>query len=304
VPTDPVLVLRQAVVNNGQAGQECNGIQTTETNKGRYLDSETSNLKIDANMDDYGESSKIGPTAGTQPVRAEFRSLIDNDISVLTDKDADNQSSFNNSSEFALAQQSDPSLQYWMSLTKQAHQRYIIEGGLLFKHVTHWAKPSVKLLVVPFNYSDQVLELAYNSPFGGHLGRRKTFDRIQGQGCLTWPKIDRFVQEWISRCPECQLVAPIKKADSLPLMPIPRIEIPFMDVSFGTLGSCLKATPRGNKYLLIHVDYASRYVDIVPIKNFTTENTIHALMSTWTRVGFPQKARFDQSTVNMSKLMS
>jgi len=31
---DPVSVHRQAVVNNGQAGQECNGIQATETNNG------------------------------------------------------------------------------------------------------------------------------------------------------------------------------------------------------------------------------------------------------------------------------
>jgi len=106
--------------------------------------------------------------------------------------------------------------------------------------------------------------LAHNSPFEGHLGRRKTVDRIQGQRRLTWPKIDRYVQEWISKCPECQLVAPIKKADRLPLMPLPRINIPFMDLSFDTLDSCLKATPR---YLLIHVDNASRYVDIVPIKN-------------------------------------
>jgi hypothetical protein len=123
------------------------------------------------------------------------------------------------------------------------------------------------------------MELAHNSPFGGHLGRRKTVDRIQGQRRLTWPKIDSFVRQWISRCSACQLVAPIKKADRLPLMPIPRIPIPFMDVSFDTLGSCLKATPRGHKYLLIHVDNASRYVDIVPIKNLTTETTINALMS-------------------------
>jgi hypothetical protein len=77
-----------------------------------------------------------------------------------------------------------------------------------------------------------------------------------------------------------------------------------MDVSFDTLGSSLKATPRGNQYLLIHVDNASRYVDIVPMKNLKTDTTINALMSIWTRVGFPQRARFDQSSANMSKLMT
>jgi hypothetical protein len=52
------------------------------------------------------------------------------------------------------------------------------------------------------------------------------------------------------------------------------------------------------------VDNASRYVDIIPMKNLKTETTIDALMSIWTRVGFPKKARFDQSSANMSKLMT
>jgi hypothetical protein len=195
-------------------------------------------------------------------------------------------------------------LTYWTTLAEHGCSKFVIQDGLLFKIADHWTGERAKLLVVPNEYRAQVLELAHNSPFGGHLGRRKTVDRIIGQGRLVWPKLDKFVQQWIARCPSCQMVAPIRKSDRLPLLPIPRISTPFEDVSFDTLGSCLKATPMGNQYLLIHVDNASRYVDIIPMKNLKTETTINALMSIWTRMGFPKKARFDQSSANMSKLMT
>jgi hypothetical protein len=63
------------------------------------------------------------------------------------------------------------------------------------------------------------------------------------------------------------------------------------------MGSSLKATPRGNQYLLIHVDKASRYMNIISMKNLKTATTINALM------GCPKKARFDRGSANMTKLL-
>jgi hypothetical protein len=219
-------------------------------------------------------------------VNDDFRRLAGININILTAEDFDRQSR----SDFTEAQRSDPSLEYWRTIAEQGSPRYVMDGELLFKNNDHWSGAIDKLLVVPSEYRAQVLDLADNSPFGGHLGRKKDG---RAQGKLTWPKVDKFVREWIARCSACQLVAPLKKSDRLPLAPIPRIAVPFMDVSFDTLGSSLKATPRGNQYLLTHVDNASRYVDIVPMKNLKTDTTINALMSIWTTVGFPQRARFD-----------
>ena len=236
--------------------------------------------------------------------QAEFERLSGIDANVLNNEsfigDLSQQSKL---SKFALAQRADPSLTQWFALAEQDESRFVIENGLLFKRVELRTGQSSKLLVVPHEFRMQLLELAHNSPFGGHLGRRKTVDRIEGQGRLTWPRIGIFVREWIARCPACQKAAPLSKSDRVPLSPIPRIPVPFSDVSFDILGSAIKVTPRGNKYLMIHVDNASRYVDIVPLKNMKTDTIIDALIGIWTRVGFPQRARYDQSTANMSKLM-
>jgi hypothetical protein len=59
--------------------------------------------------------------------------------------------------------------------------------------------------------------------------------------------LNRDVQKWIAKCHSCQMVSPIRKDNRLPLTPIPHISTPFEDVSFDTLGSSLKATPRGNQ---------------------------------------------------------
>ena len=277
------------------------------TNNNKSLDDNVKNVKSSerTETDGVNDGHSMRPASNDCDMTQECSRLGRIDVDALNADDLSPvQLKQAVSSDFAAAQRSDPSLSYWTTLAERGDSNFVIHNGLLFKIADHWTGEPTKLLVVPNEYRAQVLELAHNSPFGGHLGRRKTVDRIIGQGRLIWPKLKKFVQQWIARCPSCQMVAPIRKSDRLPLSPIPRISTPFEDVSFDTLGSCLKATPRRNQYLLIHVDNASRYVDIIPMKNLKTETTIDALMSIWTRVGFPKKARFDQSSANMSKLMT
>jgi hypothetical protein len=279
----------------------------------------SSNKPLNANVDSREHVTEVDDAhdgCRTQPARerrddsdssCEFHRLSGIDVNDVTASDLfDHREQLKPAklSDFAAAQRSDTSLNYWKALAEQGTSEFLIENELLFKITDHWSGERTKLLVVPKEYRTQVLELAHDSPFGGHLGRRKTVDRIIGQGRMIWPKLNRDVQKWIAKCHSCQMVSPIRKDNRLPLTPIPHISTPFEDVSFDTLGSSLKATPRGNQYLLIHVDNASRYVDIVPMKNLKTETTVNALMSIWTRVGFPKKARFDQSSANMSKLMT
>ena len=64
---------------------------------------------------------------------------------------------------------------------------------------------SLSQLVLPRQYTEQVLRLAHYAPSAGHLGRKKTFSRIQRR--FFWPGISRDVADLCDRCQKCQLTA-------------------------------------------------------------------------------------------------
>ena len=58
-------------------------------------------------------------------------------------------------------------------------------------------------------------------------------------------------------CPECQRVAP-KATVRNPLIPMPIIETPFDRIALDIVGP-LPKTSWGHRYILVLVDYATRY---------------------------------------------
>jgi len=256
----------------------------TTTSVDRLMHAETTSAGENAAADD-GINNEIG----------RLSSMVNNVLP--TDRS-------NQLTEFMRAQREDPSLAHWFSLAERGSKTHVVENGVLFKLSNSWSGDAKKLLVLPACKRVEMLNIAHSSCFGGHGGRRKTIDRIENQGLCTFPKILEIVKRWIAGCHECQIRTPQKKSDRVPLKPIPRIPIPFSHVTFDTMGSCLAATPRGHKYILVHVDNASKYVDIVALKNLRADAIIAGLMGIWCRTGFPAKAVFDQSTSNMSNIFS
>lgn len=205
--------------------------------------------------------------------------------------------------EFARAQQNDRTLEHWRRLAENGHSQYVIEDGLLYKIApSHVQTVSNKQLCVPSDYRKELLRLAHNSLLGAHLGRRKVVDRLQA--LYAWPRMREDVARHISRCETCQKVAPLKTSERVPLQPIARIPEPYADISFDIVGPALPLTTRKNRYVLLHVDNATRHVQMIAMKNMRVDSVADALMSIYTQFGVPLKCRFDQSTVNMGHLMT
>lgn len=72
-------------------------------------------------------------------------------------------------------------------------------------------------LVVPQQLRDQVLNLGHCNPWDGHLGARKTLDRISST--FYWPGLNKEVQNYCQSCPVCQL-ASNKNVPRFPLQPV------------------------------------------------------------------------------------
>ena len=107
----------------------------------------------------------------------------------------------------------------------------------------------VHQIVVPKLYHREVISIAHDSPMAGHLGVRKTHDRICNH--FWWPTLRNDVSEYCRSCHTCQIVCrPIyQKIPVASLNPIPAFDEPFSWVIVDCVGP-LPKTKSGNQYLL------------------------------------------------------
>ena len=81
-------------------------------------------------------------------------------------------------------------------------------------------------IVVPTVHRRDVLEIAHNLSMSGHLGIRKTYNRILQH--LYWPCLKHDVAKWCRECHTCKLGGkPNQNIPQAPLHPIPAFDEPF-----------------------------------------------------------------------------
>ena len=126
-----------------------------------------------------------------------------------------------------------------------------LEQGTLYRRYVDNSSSNTKQLVIPRSLQREVVQLAHDSRTGGHLGRTKTFKKIQRQ--YYWIGYRSFIANWIKQCEKCaKRKTPIPKFRSS-LKPS-LVGAPFERVSLDILGP-LPRSKTGNRYILIVMDY-------------------------------------------------
>ena len=107
-------------------------------------------------------------------------------------------------------QHDDESLQkYWerndVVVRGQAEISFEVKGGVLYRVYKHpyvnSGKP-LKQVMVPVQLRSRIMELAHGSLMGGHMGIKKTADKIQS--AFYWPGIQGDVARYCKSCDVCQ----------------------------------------------------------------------------------------------------
>ncbi|KAL5004007.1 hypothetical protein ScPMuIL_017463 [Solemya velum] len=109
------------------------------------------------------------------------------------------------------------------------------------------------------------------------------------------------VANYCKSCPECQK-GKSKGIQKAPLVPIPHMEEPFSRIAIDFVGP-LPLTERKNRYILVCVDYATRYPEAFALSNQNAETVAECLVSLFSRVGVPKEILSDQGSNFMSDLM-
>ncbi|GJS46803.1 reverse transcriptase domain-containing protein [Tanacetum coccineum] len=102
-----------------------------------------------------------------------------------------------------------------------------------------------------------ILTACHSGPTGGHYGANYTAKKVFDSG-FYWPTIYRDAHDLVTRCDTCQRQGKISQRDEMPQNSIQVCEI-FDVWGINFMGPF--PSSRGNKYILVAVDYLSKWVE-------------------------------------------
>ena len=257
-----------------------------------------------------GERNPDDPVPGVETCAAAVtRAQAQKDITVkpLVAKEVTTQASITKN-DLAKLQQQDTTLEKYADLADAVRRgdyeiKYERRRDVLYRirnRVDGLGECS-KQIMVPKILRRKVMEVAHDSFFGGHLGIKKTKDRIQTN--FYWPSMQGDITSFCRSCDVCQKTTAKESVSRVPLGDMPLIDMPFRRVAVDLVGPISPPSEKGHRYILTLVDYATRYPEAVPLKNIETETVAQALMDMYSRLGIPEEVLSDLGTQFVSKCM-
>nr|GEX39355.1 reverse transcriptase domain-containing protein [Tanacetum cinerariifolium] len=137
-----------------------------------------------------------------------------------------------------------------------------------------------------------ILKACHEGPTGGHHGANLTTKKVFDAGFF-WPTIYRDAHAMIKSCNTCQRQGKISQRDEMPQNAIQVCEI------FDVWGiDFMRPFPssRGNKYILVAVDYLSKWVEAKALPINDARVVVKFLKSLFARFGTPRAIISDRGT--------
>ncbi|GFU13822.1 retrovirus-related Pol polyprotein from transposon 297 [Trichonephila clavipes] len=111
----------------------------------------------------------------------------------------------------------------------------------------------------------------------------------------------RDVEEFVKTCDSCQRVGKPRDKAKAPLKLVPIISEVFSKINIDAVGP-LPVSTKQNRYLITSICVASKYPEAIPVESITSPNVIDALLSIFSRIGFPREIQSDLGTSFTSEL--
>ena len=209
------------------------------------------------------------------------------------------------------AQESDPSLKRMRDLARdqrpwsaqgQGRVRFLYRANVLYREYCGSDQVFHRQVCVPQSFRAEVLTLGHASPMAGHLAARRTLCRIWSD--FYWPGMSPDTRRFVASCDACQRTVPRGSIRKVALEKMPRVDVPFERVAIDLIGPIHPPSDRGHRFVLVAVDYATRYPEAIPLKKIDAVTVAEALWQMWTRVGIPKEVLSDNGSQFRSEVMS
>ncbi|GKD86501.1 reverse transcriptase domain-containing protein [Tanacetum coccineum] len=138
----------------------------------------------------------------------------------------------------------------------------------------------------------QILRQCHNGPSRGHHGITITIRKVFEAG-FYWPHIFRDARKLVQVCDACQRAGNISSRDETPQKYIQVCQIFYVwGIDFmGPLPSS-----NGNKYVLVAIDYVSKWVEAQAFPTNDARNVVNFLKRLFARFGIPKALISDRGT--------
>ena len=174
---------------------------------------------------------------------------------------------------------------------------YIWDDPLLFKR----GAGMIIRRCVPESEQCKILDECHASPYGGHFSVERTAHKILQSG-FYWPTIFRDCAEWVKLCDRCQKIGNISSRNEMPLKGIMVVQI-FDVWGIDFMGPFPQSF--GNLYILLAVDYVSKWVEAVACLRNDTNTVVSFLQKNiLSRFGTPRTIISDGGSHFANKIFS
>ncbi len=158
---------------------------------------------------------------------------------------------------------------------------YTLQHGIFY----HQQRSALQL-VVPQEVRDRaqgtecpkvsmvILTLGHSVPWAGPLGNTKP--QFTSNIILHWPGLCRDVAQYCKSCPQCQITS-AKTPSRVPLQPLPITGTPFVCLGIDIVGP-VERSKAGNCYMLVILDYATKYPEVFPLKSMKAKSVAVCLV--------------------------
>lgn len=145
----------------------------------------------------------------------------------------------------------------------------------------------------PESEQKSILEHCHTLACGGHFGAKRTARKVLDSGFF-WPSLQRDSYEFCKSCHRCQMTGNISRRDEMPQQPMRFCEI-FDVWGMDFMGPFPNSF--GNFYILLAVDYVSKWVEAKATRMNDAKVVSSFLRShIFSRFGVPRAVISDQGT--------
>ncbi|KAJ9556305.1 hypothetical protein OSB04_010919 [Centaurea solstitialis] len=154
---------------------------------------------------------------------------------------------------------------------------------------------------VPDWEQHQILQDCHASPYSGHFGGQRTAAKILQSGFF-WPTIFKDSFEFVKKCDRCQRTGNVSQRNEMPLNNI--LEVELFDVwGIDFMGPF--PVSFHNQYILVAVDYVSKWVEAIACPRNDAKTVINFLhKNIFVRFGTPRALISDEETHFVNRILS
>nr|GEX36905.1 reverse transcriptase domain-containing protein [Tanacetum cinerariifolium] len=202
----------------------------------------------------------------------------------------------------------DPSTPWFADLANYHAGNFIIKGMTsqqkkkFFKDARHyfWDDPylfrtcadQIIRRYVAGKEAIDLLSACHSGPIGGHYGASYTAKKVFDSG-FYWPSIYKDAFELVKRCDSCQRQGKVSQKDEMTQNFIQICEI-FYVCGIDFMGPF--PSSKGNKYILVAIDYLSKWVEAKALPTNDARVVVKFLKSLFSRFGTPKAIISDRGT--------